>query len=117
MVRNSCLHLRNLIIAVSIMSNDNIPEERFQGREFVEKEEDFNEALHEIELANLEFFQSQEPHDENEKHARLHDYYFVYTLNGTITLTFLPERDLRNDIKQAVIKAFTSIYTVPNDSK
>src|SRR5437763_951644 len=49
------------------MSNDNIPEERFQGREFVEKEEDFNEALHEIELANLEFFQSQEPHDENEK--------------------------------------------------
>lgn len=97
-----------------MMSNDKIPEERFLGREFVEKEEDFNEALHEIELANLEFFQSQEPHDETEKHARLHDYYFVYTLNGMITLTFLPERDLRNDIKQAVIKAFTSNYPLSN---
>jgi len=90
--------------------NDNIPEERYHGKEFVEKEEDFNEALYEIELANMDFFSSQEPHDENEKHARLHDYYFVFTSNGMITLTFLPERDLRRDIKQAVIKAFTSIY-------
>jgi len=106
----SSIHLTNLIVATSMMSNDKIPLERFHGKEFVEKEEDFNEALNEIEVANLEFFESQEPHDETEKHARLHDYYFVYTLKGIITLTFLPERDLRNDIKQAVIKAFTTIY-------
>ena len=94
------------------MENNKIPAEVFQGKEIAEKEEDFNEALHEIELANLEFFQSQEPHDETEKHARLHDYYFVYTRDGMITLSFLPERELRYDIKQSVIRAFTNIYPI-----
>jgi hypothetical protein len=92
------------------MSNDKIPIEIFHRKEFASREAEFNEALHKIETTYLDFFKSQEPHDENEKHARLHDYYFVYTLNGNITLTFLPERELRNDIKMAVIHAFTSVY-------
>ena len=92
------------------MSDEKITGELYHGKEFVEKEEEFNEALYEIELANIEFFQSQEPHDENEKHARLHDYYFVYTSEDIISLSFLPERELRSDIKAAVIRAFRNIY-------
>jgi hypothetical protein len=99
------------------MSDGKIPAELFHGKEIPEREEEFNQALHEIELTHLDFFKSQEPHDESEKHARLHDYYFVYTSSGTIALSFLPERQLRTDIKQTVIDAFTRIYpTVTNQS-
>jgi len=84
--------------------------ELFHGKDIEEREEEFNQALHEIELTNLDFFKSQEPHHESEKHARLHDYYFVFTSNGTITLSFLPERQLRTDIKQSVVDAFVRIY-------
>jgi hypothetical protein len=101
-------------IRSTIMSNDKIPAGLYHGKEFVEREEEFNEALHRIELTNLHFFESQEPHDESEKHARLHDYYFVFTSEGIITLSFLPERELRNDIKMEVIDAFTRIYPPPN---
>ncbi len=97
-------------IQLPIMSDGKMQVELFHGKEIEEREEDFNQALHEIELTHLDFFKSQEPHDESEKHARLHDYYFVFTSNGTITLSFLPERQLRSDIKQSVIDAFTRIY-------
>ncbi len=92
------------------MSDAKTPAELFNGKEIAEREEEFNQALYEIELAHLDFFKSQEPHDESEKHARLHDYYFVFTSNGTITLSFLPERQLRHDIKQSVVEAFTRNY-------
>jgi hypothetical protein len=91
------------------MSNNKLPG-LYNRKESPEKDEEFNEALYEIELANLDFFKSQESQDEREKHARLHDYYFVYTSGGVIFLSFLPERELRNDIKEAVIRAFTTIY-------
>ena len=93
------------------MSDGKISVELFHGKEIAGREEEFNQALYEIELTHLDFFKSQEPHDESEKHARLHDYYFVYTSNENITLSFLPERQLRNDIKQSVIDAFTRIYS------
>jgi hypothetical protein len=92
------------------MSQNKMPTEIFYGREFVANDKEFSEALQMIESAYLDFFENRPPHDEREKHARLHDYYFVYTSNGIITLSFLPERDLRNDIKMAVIHAFVSIY-------
>jgi hypothetical protein len=92
------------------MENKKTPAELIHGKEIAEKEEEFNEALHQIELTHLEFFKTQQPHDEREKHARLHDYYFVFTSDGRITLSFLPERELRNDIKQSVINAFTNTY-------
>jgi len=99
-------------IQLPIMSDGKMQAEIFHRREIEEREDEFNEALHEIELTHLDFFRSQEPHDESEKHARLHDYYFVYTANGTITLSFLPERQLRDDIKQSVVEAFTRIYPI-----
>ena len=53
--------------------------ELFHGKDFEEREEEFNQALYEIELTHLDFFKSQEPHDESEKHVLHNELFLVHT--------------------------------------
>lgn len=84
--------------------------ELFYGADIATKQEQFKNAMLEIEKKHIEWFKERQTDRPLEEHDRLHSHWATYTTNGTVMFNFLPHSELPDYIKDECIEAFKKIY-------
>ena len=90
------------------MENNEINEIMY-GKEYVEKSQQFEKELAEIEKKHIKYFEAR-PIDRKPGHDLLHFHHITSYSNGVIKFFFDPDSDLDEKIKDECLAAFHRVY-------